>query len=405
MYWLGYRCGVVIGGAAVRRVRRWLRRLLIALGVLTVLFVLLLAVTPQGRAAVRTALFVPQVLPAIPLKPQEWFTQDPVWQHVEFPTARGQGSADLILPGGSGEHSAVLFFLGVVVDTPREDKRVVALAEGLARAGMVVMIPWSDTQLQQRIVPEDIEDLVWAFQYLSSLDAVDPERVGMGGICTGASMATVAAQDERIRDQVRFVNFFAGYFNAFDFVKAIGSRSRFHGDYVAPWNTDRLTYRVFRNHLIDGVTEEEDRALLTRMFVDKEAGAEAEVGALSSEGTVVYKLLNGVPYEEVDDLVSRLSPKTTEFLRRISPSTNIDNLKARMLIMHDRADRLVPSEESRRFAEALGDGGNTFYTEFSFFQKAIQVHDDEGGGVGPLEYAREAFKLFLHMYNIMREVS
>ena len=391
----------------MRRVRRWLRRLLIAVGAVIAVVVLLLAVTPQGRVAVRTALFVPQVLPAIPIKPQTWFTRDPVWQKVQFPTARGQGEADLILPGGSGEHSAVLFYLGVVVDPPREDKRVKALAEGLARAGMVVMIPWSETQLQQRIVPENIDDLVWAFQYLSALDRVDPERVGMGGICTGASMATVAAQDERIRDQVKFVNFFAGYYDAFDFTKAIGSRSRFHDDYesAAPWDPDRLTYRVFRNHLIDGVTEEEDRALLTRIFTDKEAGAEAEVGSLSAEGLVVYKLLNGVPYEEVDELMSQLSPKTTEFLSLISPSTNVDKLKARVLIMHDRADRLVPSEESRRFAEALGDGRGAYHTEFSFFQKAIQVHDDEGGGVGAFGYAREAFKLFMHMYNIMREVS
>ena len=386
-------------------VRRWLSRALKVAAALVAVLVVLLAVTPQGHAAVRTALFVPQVLPAIPFKPQEWVTRDPVWQTVQFPTANGHGSADLVTPGGGDEHSAVLFFLGVVVKPPREDKRVVALAEGLARAGMVVMIPWSETQLQQRIVVQDIDDLVWAFQYLSGLDAVDPDRVGMGGICTGASMATVAAQDDRIRHDVRFVNFFAGYYDALDFTRAIGSRSRFYGDYVAPWETDSLTYRVFRNHLIDGVSAEADRALLHRIFVNEELVTEAEVGALTSEATAVYKLLNGAPYEEVDGLVSQLSPETTEFLRRISPSTNIDKLEARMLIMHDRADRLVPPEESRRFAEAVSDDRSTYYTEFSFFQEQIQVHVDDGGGVGPLDYFKEAFKLYMHMYNIMREVS
>ena len=385
--------------------RRFLRRFLIAVAASLGVLVLLTVATPQGRAALRTALFLPQVLPTIPVKPLAWVTDAPEWREVSYPTGNGEGVADLIMPAGSGEHSAVLFFLGVVVDPPREDHRVVALAEGLARSGMAVMIPWSETQLQQRIVLEDIDDLVWAFQYLSSLDSVDAERVGMGGICTGASMVTVAAQDERIRDQVRFINFFAGYYDALDFTKAIGSRSRFYGDYSAPWDTDNLTYRVFRNHLIDGVTDDEDRVLLTRIFVNKRSATDAEVASLSPEGMVVYRLLEGVPYEEVDGLVRQLSPQTTEFLRQISPSTNIDQLKARMLIMHDRADRLVPSEESRRLADALSDAKDTYYTEVSLFQGEIQVHVDEAATLGPLDYAKEAFKLFMHMYNIITVIS
>ena len=385
--------------------KRWLRRLLIGVATLVVVVGLLLAATPQGRAAVRTVLFVPQVLPGVPVKLQPWFTRDPVWQDVRYPQAEGEGVADLIVPAGSGKHSAVLFYLGVVVNLPRDDPRVVAFAEGLARSGMVVMIPWTATQVEQRIVPEDIDNLVWAFQFLRSHDAVDPERVGMGGICTGASMATVAAQDERIRDQVKFVNFFAGYYDAFDFTRAMGSKSRFYGDYVAPWDIDELTYRVFRNHLIDGVIDSAEKYLLVRIFKNKEQVSEPEVESLSPGAMAVYKLLEGVPFEEVDGLMELLSPGTKEFLRQVSPSTNIDQLKARVLIMHDRADRLVPSEESRRFAEAMGDDSDVYHTEFSFFQKEIQVHKDEGATIGPLDYAREAFKLLMHMYNIMRDVS
>ena len=109
------------------------------------------------------------------------------------------------------------------------------LAEGLARSGIVVMIPWLETQNRNRIAIEDIDSLVRAFQRLRALDSVDPERVGMGGICTGTSMVTVAAQDERIRDHVKFINFFAGYYDAVDLVKAIGSRSRFYDGELRTW--------------------------------------------------------------------------------------------------------------------------------------------------------------------------
>ena len=119
----------------------------------------------------------------------------------------------------------------------------------------------------------------------------------------------------------------------------------------------------------------------------------------------VFRLARGVPIGEVDSLMEQLSPGTLESLAPISPSTRLDGLKARVLIMHDRADRLVPSEESRRLADALGPGSDVYYTEFSSFQRGIQVHQDEGRGVGPLGYAREAAKLFMHMYNVLREVS
>ena len=383
---------------------RIIRRTLVVLLLIIALLVAVVPATPQGRVAVRTLLFLPQVLPAIPLKPQQWLTREPTRTEIEFPLAAGMGVADLYVPAGSGRHSAVLFFMGVV-PPDRDERRIVALAEGLSRAGMVVMIPWLDTQTENRIIPQDIDSLVRGFQHLLTLERVDPDRVGVGGICTGASMVTVAAQDERISDDVRFINFFAGYYDALDLVRAIGGRSRFLGDDTTPWNPNSLTMRLFTNHLIEGVTDPADRALLGRVIVGKEPILEDELRSLSSEGMAVYRLVQGAPWEEVDGLIGQLSPKTIEFLRIISPSTNIDKLKARVLIMHDTGDRLVPSEESRRLAEALGEDSDTYHTEFSFFQREIQVHVDQSKSIGPIGYTKEALKFFMHMYNIMREVS
>ena len=384
---------------------RIVRRALLALAVLMAGLVFLAAATHQGRTTVRVMLFLPQVLADFPLKPQEWVTGKPTRQRIVFPLADGgEAEADVYLPAGSGKHPATLFFLGIV-PADRDEHRVVGLGEGLARAGVVVMIPWLESQTLERIGTGDVDSLVRAFQHLRSLDQVDPDRVGMGGICTGASLLTVAAQDERISDQVTFINFFAGYYDALDVVRAIGGRSRFDGGYVVPWKPDKLTLKVFSGHLVEGVTDPDDRDLLSRVFVDKQQASEAEVRSLGSEGMAVYRLLNGVPPEEVDGLIQKLSPETHEFLRLISPKTHIDRLKARMLIMHDRADRLVPSEESRRLVEALGEEHDTYYTEFSFFQSAVQVHMDEGKGVGPLGYVREIFKMFLHIYNVMSELS
>ena len=383
--------------------RRTVDGVLIAVGAALVAAVLLLAFTPQGRAAARTTLFVPQVLPTLPVEVQPWVTLDPVVSEVRFQTEDGEAVADLYAPRGDARNGAVLFFQGVVPGG-RYDSRIVALADALARSGMVVMIPWLETQVREELVPEDIDSLVRGFQYLRSLDGVDPERVGMGGICVGASFVTVAAQDDRIRDQVKFVNFLAGYYDISDLTRAIGSRSRFGEGYSAPWQPDSLTYEVFRYHLITGVSNVEDRQILAQ--VPRGGGAEeSAVRALTEEGRAVYRLLTGATLEEADALVEQLSPQTKELFRKVSPSTNIDKLSARALIMHDRADLLVPSEESRRMAAALSGRGDVYHTEFSLFQKEIQLHVGEADNLGMLDFAQEALKLYMHMYNIMRETS
>ncbi|MBM3933258.1 MAG: hypothetical protein FJ319_02980 [SAR202 cluster bacterium] len=365
----------------------------------------LLFVTPQGRAAFKTALFVPQVLPSIPIKPQVWFTGDPAYREVYYPLSNGgQAVADLYLPPGGGRHSAVLFFQGVVPGG-RFDPRVVALAEGLARSGMVVMMPWLKTQEENYIVVEDIDNLVLGFQYLRSLDEVDPDRVGMGGICVGASMTMVAAEDDRIRHHVKFVNLFAGYYDMYDLARAIACRCRFDGNEVTPWETDKLTFGVFRHHVIEGVPDEGDRELLTRIFKDNDDAADLGGNGMATEqGRAAYLLLEGVPFEDTERLMATLGPQIGEFMRAVSPSTNIDKISARVLIMHDRGDKLVPPEESRRMAAALSKDDRTYHTEFSFFQKQVQLHVDKTKSVGPLGFIREAAKLFMHMYNVIREI-
>ena len=373
----------------------------IAIGAFVVLLViaLLFSVPAQGRTALKTALFLPQVLPTIPVKPQEWFTDDSSVKEVNFMTEGDLGVADLYTPAGDGTHGAVLLFLGVN-PAGRDDPRVVGLAEGLAQSGVIVMIPWSEEMTEKKVEPGEIDSLVHAYTYLLALDRVDPDRSGMGGFCVGASFATVAAQDERIRDQVRFVNFFGGYYDASDLAASVASESRFYGDVVEPWAPDKLSVEVVTSHLIDGLSDAGERALLERVFIERDAiVSEGLLSTMSAEARAVHRLLSGMSLPEAKELISGLPDSMRSDLDAISPAARIQDLDARILIMHDREDRLVPSEESRRLANALSERGGVYHTEFSLFQ-----HVDPTRAVSPPIYVREIFKLYLHMYNILREL-
>ncbi len=369
---------------------------LVVLGWLVAL-VIGLAATPQVRTASHTMLLVPQLLPAIPVKPQQWFAGEPTRRPVVYQGADGLEDADLYVPPGGGRHGAVLLFLGVN-PAGKDDERVVNLANGLARAGLVVMIPWSDRMTQKRVHVEEVDNLVSAFRYMQTLEEVDPRRLGMGGFCVGASMAAVAAQDERIRDQVQFVNFFGGYYDARDLVKSVVAESRFYGDDSESWHPNSLSVEVVASHLVEAVPDPGERALLSARFQDGAPDERLDEAALSPEARAVSALLSGPTLDETDDLLAKLPDRALADLAAISPSEGIDRLRARTLIMHDRQDELVPSEESKRMADAMRSGGNVYYTEFSFFN-----HVDPTRPANPAVFARESFKLYLHLYNVLRE--
>ena len=371
------------------------------MGLFMVTILLLTTSTLQGRAFVKSALFIPQVLPDIPVRPLEYVTKTPIREKITFTTlAADKASADLYLPKGENSHPAVVFFMGVV-PPDRDESRIVALAEGLARTGMVVMIPWLETQHQNRIVEKDIESLVDAFIYLENHPRGKLGKIGMGGICTGASMSIVASQDLRINDRVSFVNSFAGYYDAADFIVATAAKTRFDEVSSTRWNPDSLTQNLITTHIVDG-TFDKDQVILNRIIKTGE-WTQQDSDDLSSSGRAVLTLISGPNVDAAREAITSLNSRTTQFLENISPSTNIDDLKAEVLLMHDSSDKLVPPEESRRFAKAIeSNGRRVYHTEFSLFQRAVQVHMDDSKGLNTLDFLKQAGKLYIHMYNVMR---
>ena len=107
-------------------------------------------------------------------------------------------------------------------------------------------------------------------------------------------------------------------------------------------------------------------------------------------------MLAGVEPAEGVSLAATLPSSFHEDLDRISPSSHVSDIKARLLVMHDRDDLLVPAAESRRLLEATRDRGNVRYTELLAFDHTFPT----GGGI--LTILGQAAHLYRHMYEIIR---
>ena len=248
----------------LRKAASWLFQLLV---VATALLTLFIALTPQGRAGFHTALFLTQVLDA-PVKPQGWFTGEPLRHEVIYPSPEGMSLAQIYRVPDGKPRAAALLSLGVY-DAGFDGAEAVNLGHALARAGYVVMYHWSpDMSLNYTIEPGELDNMVSAFMYLEEQGYVDTERVGLGGFCVGASFALVASADVRIRDRVHFVNALGPYFDAETLLVQATSRSVVYESERMPWDPDPLTLRVLTNELLETLENPRDTELLKRHVRD-----------------------------------------------------------------------------------------------------------------------------------------
>ena len=184
------------------------------------------------------------------------------------------------------------------------------------------------------------------------------------------------------------------YFDAGDLLLQVVTRSRLDNGVRTPWQPDLLTLQVFTNELIETLEDPADIEIITKVYV---AGEPADQSTLTPAGQTVARLLEGVPPEEAADLYGKLPEEFRNAMDRISPSRYVNDLQAKLLVLHDRDDRLVPSAESRRLAAAMQERGDVRYTELLSFD-----HVRPSSGAGAWRLIKEGFKLYGHMYEVMR---
>lgn len=372
-----------------------MRRLILLLLVALILGGL---VWPPGHAAASAVLLVPEFFPNAPARPLEWVTPPPVRQTVQFGVGNQTTTAALYAPRDPGRYGAVVIFLGVS-PAGLDDPRVIRLGEGLARIGIVTLIPRSPGLVDSRVDPAEIDEVVAAFEYLAARRDVDPNRIGIGGFCIGAGLSLIVAEDPRINQRVALVNSFTGYADLESYTVSILTHTMAPfpprpGVDRLPWEPSANAVAVLQAHLISQDPNPRERELLQAAVRDPKA-PRPNLSQLSPIGRQIWSLLTTRDPETVERLLRELPPADQEIFRRLSPITRIDDLHARVFIMHDRADDNVPYVQSRLLAARLRPG-QAVVDEFDFFR-----HVDPTGSVSPLVFVRDAARLTWHMFQII----
>jgi len=314
-------------------------------------------------------------------------TETPLRQPLFYTVEGRSHRADLYLPGtldtcvpadeeqagdasSRGQHCprAAIVVVPGAVPQGKDDPRLIAFATTLARVGFAVLTPEIKGFRELRIRPSDAREIADAFAYLSSRPELAPAgRAGLFAFSYSVGPALLAALDEDIREQVRFVVGLGGYHDLTRAMRFFTTgwyehAGRWH--YITPDDTGKivLVYSSL-DYLADGQEDgsPSDRSIFDQMVALQMRSPQADLtplaAGLSNDAQAVYALAINTDPVRFPELFARLPEAMRADLTRLDLARHdLKPLKARLILVHGRNDNLIPYPESLALANAVPEG-------------------------------------------------
>jgi pimeloyl-ACP methyl ester carboxylesterase len=232
-------------------------------------------------------------------------------------------------PIQEGPHPGIVLTTGVQPEGA-DDAGVRRMRAALAARGFAVLTIDSAPLKQALIQPKELENLAEGFRFLRDHPTTDPGRIGFVGLSVGSSLAVLAAAHEDIREEVRYIVFFAGYYDPKELIIEVLCREFAIHDTRRHWEPAQRIIDVVDLNLTQWKEAEESesaRALIERIQALEDC-------------------------EELAVLKEALPEHTRKTLESLSPSNRIAEVQAPLFILHGRQDTYIPYSHSLALYES-----------------------------------------------------
>jgi pimeloyl-ACP methyl ester carboxylesterase len=244
----------------------------------------------------------------------------------------------------------------------KDDPRLVAFAETLARARFEVLVPDLPNLRDLRVDAADARVLADAVAYL------ERRRGGQGALAmTGVSYAVgpaiLALFEPGAAGRVDVVVAIGGYYDL-EATLTFFTTGHYREAPTAQWRhrtPNAYGKWVFVRSNAGRLEDAGDRALVGVMAERKLADPGADVADLAarlgSEGRAVHALLANRDPDRVPALIAALPAAVARDIRRLDlKRRDLASLRTRFVLVHGRDDPIIPESESRALAAALAPG-------------------------------------------------
>lgn len=239
----------------------------------------------------------------------------------------------------------------------KDDPRLVATARALARARFAVLVPDLPNLRALTVEAADGERIADAARYLVNVGAARP--LGLVAISYAAGPALLAALEPDLRERIAVVVTIGGYYDIAAVVTFF--TTGFHRrDGDADWRRgEPNTYGkwVFVRANAKRLDSSRDRRLLAALAQRKLDDPAAPIGDLTArlgpQGRAVMGLLNNTDPEKVPALIAGLPAAIRREMAVLDLARrDLSELRAALILLHGRDDRIIPYTESLKLAAA-----------------------------------------------------
>ena len=297
----------------------------------------------QARAVVALSpiLEVPVLTPAV-----EAVTGEPRFED----TFVAGNPAFVVRPQGEGPWPAIFFVNGVVTQG-RKLPEVRKLAEGLARAGYLVVVPDLPGLRRGEIRPETVHETLEVARAISERPDARDGTVGLVGVSTGATLSLLAAGDAEVARRVSVVAGVAPYTDVRT-VLSTATTGHYRGadGEMVPYEVDPFLAGAITQSLVSTLPPSRDRDVLLDELEEVDRLRPEfldELRGMGPDASSVAELLeNRDPYR-FDDLYTGLPEGVRAKLEELSPLAGGERVSVPVEMISGPHDKYFPLSETR----------------------------------------------------------
>jgi len=336
------------------------RRALVTIALFTLLSLLLLFSACDPRREYEAALVITDIAAGTAPTRLKSVTAQPRRTTVTFPSAGRSVVGDLYLP--EQKPLAGILLLPGAAETGKDDPRLQAFANSLARARFAVMVPDLLGFRSLRVGSGDIAETADAFAWLLARSDLAPGgRAGIFSFSYATGPAILAALEPRLAGRVRFMMAVGGYHNLKDVLIFFTTGDYLQGGRWRHMEPNSYGKWVFVLSNVGRLSNPGDRRLFQeaayRKLADLNAPLQDLAARLTPEGRRFYDFIDNRDRARALSLMDRLpDPIRREIGALNVAERDLTRLKARMILVHGYDDDIIPYSESVALAKALPHG-------------------------------------------------
>lgn len=315
----------------------------------------------------RSTALILEIFPLTPFKPLSKVTKEPKKVEVNIPSRNIQLSTDIWIPGDYSEGKKYpVLILSPGVNLPKDDERISSIIQGMARSGFVVSASSMPELIDSRYLNYSVEDFVNVYSFLENLPYVDKDKMGFAGFCLGSSLALLASSDARINEKVAFVSVNDVLYDMYTFTRDAVTEKINDAEPEIPWTPMDEVRKILFTEYTDYIKNKTDAKIVYDSLFNRQELGQKQKSQLSKEAIIFYDFLSNKDPDKSLELFEKIPDEAKGIIARMSPKSNIGNVKAKIFITSGR-NVFLPAKQATDLAGDLPKD-QVEYTSLNFFQ-------------------------------------